>query len=134
MARRSQGIGGAGTPGQRPVAGLGSANGPREAGQGAKPRIVRPSRTPLRSCQCAPVREYRARGQTHQGIEIHCGQVDTSGYGEGSGSWHDTIGAAHIESYFEALICTAPAGERDTDQLPESLAGALVDTDDVEIP
>ena len=60
--------------------------------------------------------------------------MDTGGYGEGSGSGGYTSGSANIESYLAVFICPTLAGERDTDQLPGSLAGALVDTDDADLP
>ena len=52
--------------------------------------------------------------------------MDTGSGGGGS----DTVRPAHIEPYAQALIRPTTAGERDTDQLPEPLAGAFVDTDD----
>lgn len=56
--------------------------------------------------------------------------MDTVREGKGGRGRSDTGRPAYFESYLETFIRQAPAGERDTDQLSLTLAGALLDTDD----
>ena len=60
--------------------------------------------------------------------------MDTGGEGEGGRGRSYTGGTAYFESYAATFIRQAPSDERNTDQLPVEVAGALVDTDDSDLP
>ena len=49
---------------------------------------------------------------------------------EGRGVGRHTAGTSHIEPHAQALIRSPPADARDPGQLPQSVAGALIDPDD----
>ena len=103
-------------------------------GKGAKPRIV-PVHPELHSALSSSLQF----GNIVQGDRLIRASRSTAdrwirlGYGEGGGGWCYTCGAAHIESYVEAFVCPASAGEWDTDQLSVALAWTFVDTDDADL-
>ena len=58
--------------------------------------------------------------------------MDTLSYGLGLGNGCDTTGTPHIQPHAETQLRPAPAGEWDTDQIPEPLARPQQHPDDKE--
>ncbi len=64
-----------------------------------------------------PARRVPSTPQTHQGVEVNHQPLDTD----------------QVQPHAETQLRTASADARDTDQLPEPLAGALINSDDTDI-
>ena len=103
-------------------------------GKGAKPRIV-PVHPELHSA-LSSLLQFGNIAQDDRLIKASRSTADRwirAARIKAEESRSNTGGAAHFESYLETFVCPAPAGERDTNQLPVALAGTLVDTDDADI-
>lgn len=104
-------------------------------GKRNKPRIV-PVHPELHSALASSL-QFGNIVQGDRLIKASRSTADRCGYGRprpGGGGGCYTAWAAYFQSYAEALIRTASAGERYPDQLPVALAGAFFDTDDTDLP
>ena len=57
--------------------------------------------------------------------------MDKGGGREGRGAWRHIAGTPHIKPHAASQQRPSPFDARDTDQLPVTLAGTLVDPDDM---